>query len=61
MSGVETYSADAVKRRKRRDNDDLCNYETLDMAEKLVKEAFSLIGHSLDCDIDTYNLSINFF
>ena len=55
---MEPYSADAAKRRKRRENDDLSNSDESLLAEEIVKEALSLITRSIDCDVDSYDLCI---
>lgn len=56
---MEPYSADAAKRRKRRENDDLRYSDESLLAEEIVKEALSLITRSRDCDVDSYDFCIS--
>ena len=59
---MEPYSADAVKRRKWREYDDLGNYETSLLAERLVKVALSrLIQSIFDFDLDMYEFCIELY
>lgn len=59
---MESFSTDAVKRRKRREHDDLRNYEILLNVEKLVEVAYSqLIQSVFDFDLDMYEFCIELY
>ena len=59
MNGMEPLSADDVKRRKRRNQNDLGSYERSSMAEEFVKEWYRLLIRSIfEFDLDSYEYGI---